>query len=60
MNNKYSFQQGDAEKIENKNLACYGCVLAYSDRVLDCVAFHQKPISVLKGNDCPKKKTDKK
>lgn len=63
MKSKYSFQYGEAKKVENQNLDCFGCVLAYPDRVSDCIAFHQKPISVLKGNDCPKKqiaKTGKK
>ena len=52
MNNKFSFDKGDAEKIENKALACKNCVFAYHDRVADCEIYNQKPVEVLKGADC--------
>lgn len=55
MNDKFSFQQSEAEKIENAALTCADCVFAYSDRVVDCVKFNQKPLSVLNGEDCQKK-----
>ena len=60
MENKFSFQHGEAKKVENQNLDCFGCVLVYPDRVSECVAFHQKPISVLKGDKCPKKQYQKR
>lgn len=60
MNEKFSFQKGDANKIENRNLDCRGCVFAYADSVSECVMFNQKPLSVLKGNSCKKKMQKKK
>lgn len=56
MNDKFSFQQSEAEKIENAALTCADCGFAYSDRVVDCVRFNQKPLSVLNGEDCQKKR----
>ena len=56
MNDKYSFQQGDATIVKNQDLDCSGCVFAYRGNVSECIAFHQKPLSVLKGNVCPKRK----
>jgi hypothetical protein len=56
MSDKFTFQEGDAHRVENRELDCRGCALAYEDNVSECVAFIQKPLQVLKGNVCRMKR----
>lgn len=56
MNNRFEFMKDDAQRIKNNDLDCKSCVFLYPDREVDCVMYHQKPLSVLDGKECKKKK----
>ena len=60
MKNKFSFRHGETNVIANNDLACGNCAFAYKERVADCIMFNQKPLSVLKGGNCPKKQQKQK
>lgn len=60
MNDKFIYKGNETRTIENADLVCKNCAFVYKDSVIECGAYHQKPLDILKGGKCPKKKQSPK
>ena len=47
------FMQLDADIITNDKLCCAACAHLWAHHTVECGIYEQKPLSVLRGGDCP-------
>lgn len=55
MNKKFIYQENETHLVKNNDISCKNCIFAYSDRVIDCIKYQQKPLKIFKGESCEKK-----
>lgn len=52
-NDKFISRVGELNLISNKDMNCGKCVFAYEGNDVECVKYKQKPLSVIRGGECP-------
>ena len=50
------FMQHDVEIITNEKLCCARCVYVWAQKTAECEIYERKPLSVLRGGECPDRK----